>query len=144
MPSSLTVRSFPSDTDRSPVHLEDNIIREMTNDTICWSPIRGYYHLSGCTICDSLAVHLPESRSLINNSIVATFQRNNYELSITNMATQDLQEEVERLCGVVHGLKEELAEYWQADASVEASTNGYEVSVTVGMEHDLSSDSSEQ
>ncbi len=144
MPSSLTIRSSPSDTDRSPVRLEANANCEMTNDIIFWSPLRGYYHLHGCIICDALAVHLPENESLLNNSVVATFQRNNYELSLTDKATQDLQEEVERLCGVVIGLQEELADYWQADASADASTNGYEVSVTDEIKQDVSRYSSEQ
>lgn len=143
-PSGLTVPSMPSDTDHYPVPVEASTHCEMTNDTICWSPLRGYHHLFGCIICDTLAAHLPENQSLLHNSVVATFQRENYEFSIGNAATQDLQEELEKLSGIVQGLQAELADYHMEDYNVGPRTNVNEAIRTNRTLYEVGSDQTEQ
>lgn len=98
----------------------------------------------GCIICDTSVVHLPDSQSIFNISAVATFQRNNYEFSIRNSATQDLEEEVERLSGIVLELQEELAGYRMEDYSVGPRTNGNEAIRRYRTMYEVGSDPSEQ
>lgn len=97
----------------------------------------------GCIICDSMALHLPETEFRFSNSVEATFQRNNYQFSITNLATQGLQREVERLHGIVHKMQEKLADYCMEDHSVGSWTNCNGVFGTNGTEHDVDTDPNE-
>ncbi len=98
----------------------------------------------GCSICDTLALHLPETESLLSGSVVAIFQRDNYEFSITDPATQILQRQVDRLCRVVHVMQQELAEYRMEDHSVGALTNGNGVGGNNGMAYEVGDGTREQ
>ncbi len=65
----------------------------------------------GCPVCDTSALHLLEYEANLDQSVLAKFQRDNYEFSIRDLPTQDLEREVEVLCIVVRELHEELADH---------------------------------
>ncbi len=139
-----TVTSLSSETDHPPVHLERDNRPITTSNIIGWSALRGYHHISGCSVCDTLALHLPEAETLLSGSIVAIFQRDNYEFSIRHLATQSLQQEVDRLYRVVHVLQEELQYHYLKDPSVVTFTNGNDTSGTNGIAHEVGDDPSIQ
>jgi hypothetical protein len=144
MSPGLTVPSLSTDTDRSPAHPDGDNSPESASDIIGWSTRRGYHHLFDCSICDSLPLHIPETRALVTGYDVAIVQRDNHEVLLRDLARQNLQLEVERLWEVVHGLQDELAYYFVEDEIGDDWTDGNSVGGTNGVAHEVGDDPSVQ